>query len=166
VSRKQQSSKKSAIEKGRKLKQRESVDKADSPSPSSSSQPGCRHRSLRENLLNHKKRLLESSKRSLCQLLDGDKYKGISDDADLAALLYDDAIVAAQSTRSKERLKAVNAALQRLEEDTYGFCEECGEEIPAERLRIVPFAAYCTYCQDMMEKVALLKRDSEGGFRL
>jgi Prokaryotic dksA/traR C4-type zinc finger len=43
-------------------------------------------------------------------------------------------------------LKAIDA-FNRLERSRYGLCEGCGDEIPLERLKILPFAAYCVDCQ-------------------
>jgi RNA polymerase-binding transcription factor len=43
-------------------------------------------------------------------------------------------------------------ALERLRRGLYGVCDECGEEIFLERLRVMPFAAYCTDCQHQRER--------------
>lgn len=40
-------------------------------------------------------------------------------------------------------LDALDRALRKLDEGTYGLCEACGEEIPAERLEAVPWARFC-----------------------
>ena len=50
-----------------------------------------------------------------------------------------------------ETLAKINAALERLEEGTYGYCYECGEEIAGQRLRALPFAARCRDCEEMHE---------------
>ena len=50
-----------------------------------------------------------------------------------------------------ETLTKINAALERLEEGTYGYCYECGEEIAGRRLRALPFAARCRDCEEMHE---------------
>lgn len=42
--------------------------------------------------------------------------------------------------RSREELLAINAALQRIADGTYGICEVCGEPIPEARLRAMPTA--------------------------
>ena len=52
---------------------------------------------------------------------------------------------ASERARSRERLR-VDAALQRIEDGEYGFCIECGSEIPFERLRIDPAASHCVAC--------------------
>jgi DnaK suppressor protein len=43
-------------------------------------------------------------------------------------------------------------ALERLRRGLYGVCDECGEEISLERLRVMPFAAYCIDCQHQRER--------------
>lgn len=52
-----------------------------------------------------------------------------------------------------ERLRNINEALRRLEEGTYGYCEECGREIGIKRLKVLPFARYCVECQGRLEKI-------------
>ena len=46
----------------------------------------------------------------------------------------------------QETLKDVTRALAKLEEGTYGTCDRCGREIPAERLEIRPWAVLCVDC--------------------
>lgn len=41
----------------------------------------------------------------------------------------------------------IDAALDRIAEGTYGRCQHCGVEIPAERLEFRPFASGCVACQ-------------------
>jgi len=43
-------------------------------------------------------------------------------------------------------LKRIEAALARIEEDEYGYCARCGEEIMAARLDLDPMAALCATC--------------------
>ena len=50
-----------------------------------------------------------------------------------------------------ETLNKIAAALNRLEEGTYGYCYECGEEIGEQRLRALPFAARCKNCEEVRE---------------
>lgn len=45
-----------------------------------------------------------------------------------------------------QQLTAVDAALARLTESTYGACQVCGNPIAAERLEVVPWAATCVAC--------------------
>lgn len=50
-----------------------------------------------------------------------------------------------------ETLDQINQALSRLDEGAYGYCLECGEEIPERRLRALPFAIRCKDCEEAME---------------
>lgn len=47
----------------------------------------------------------------------------------------------------ESKLKDVDAALKRIEENTYGKCEKCNKEIPIERLRAFPEAKMCGECK-------------------
>ncbi len=55
--------------------------------------------------------------------------------------------------REKAKLNEIEDALQRIENKTYGICEECGDEISSERLKYLPYARYCVDCQDKLEKM-------------
>jgi len=48
--------------------------------------------------------------------------------------------------RREEQLRRIDAALQRLEEDEYGWCVTCGEEIAPKRLEKDPAVAQCITC--------------------
>lgn len=50
------------------------------------------------------------------------------------------------------RIDDVQAALDRMDEGTYGVCEECGQPIPWERLEAVPEARRCVRCQALVEE--------------
>ena len=56
------------------------------------------------------------------------------------------AMATAQSRRRAGRLKAIEAALKRIDQDDYGWCDDCGEEIPAGRLNLDPCATRCLAC--------------------
>ncbi|MCB8942204.1 MAG: TraR/DksA C4-type zinc finger protein [Ardenticatenaceae bacterium] len=52
-----------------------------------------------------------------------------------------------------EQLAQIEAALERMEAGTYGRCESCGQQIPAGRLEILPYATLCVNCQSQQERV-------------
>lgn len=55
--------------------------------------------------------------------------------------------------RERERflIWKIKDALRRIEEGTYGICEECGEDIPIDRLKARPVTNYCLDCKTRME---------------
>ena len=56
------------------------------------------------------------------------------------------AMAQALEARRQGRLHRIEAALRRLDAGDYGFCEECGDEIPAKRLEIDPANERCIDC--------------------
>jgi RNA polymerase-binding transcription factor len=48
-------------------------------------------------------------------------------------------------------LSDIDAALQRLEDGSYGICERCAEPIPWQRLEVLPMSRLCTPCQYIAE---------------
>ena len=73
-------------------------------------------------------------------------------DRELSLLLTD---------RDKEKLFAINEALEKLKEGTYGICEECGDKIGQGRLKVMPLAKYCVNCQTRIEKEMVLQKKVE-----
>jgi DnaK suppressor protein len=49
-------------------------------------------------------------------------------------------------------LVAIDAALGRIEDGTYGKCVNCGAQIPAERLEAMPWATLCIDCKRLEER--------------
>ena len=49
-------------------------------------------------------------------------------------------------------LEKIEAALERIEDATYGECEECGVRIPKQRLNAVPYATMCVKCASQFEQ--------------
>jgi DnaK suppressor protein len=60
----------------------------------------------------------------------------------------------------RETLLKIDEALRKLKEGTYGICEDCGDDISENRLKVMPFAIYCRDCQENRENLA--KFDQEG----
>lgn len=52
----------------------------------------------------------------------------------------------------EELIRAIDEALERIDEGTYGKCDTCGKAIPRERLKTVPHASLCVECQRQEEK--------------
>lgn len=49
---------------------------------------------------------------------------------------------------AKLKLQKIEAALKRIEEDEYGYCVECGDEITEKRLNAVPESPQCVECME------------------
>ena len=53
--------------------------------------------------------------------------------------------------RERKLLNKIREALDRLETGTFGICEDCGDEIGVERLRVRPVTTLCIRCKTRME---------------
>ena len=81
----------------------------------------------------------------------GDPGQGVLDAAESSELDIQDEIEFALIQMKAETLNKIEEALRRVEEGTYGYCFECGEEINEKRLRALPFAVRCKDCEEARE---------------
>jgi len=72
--------------------------------------------------------------------------------ADLARTFQEDQRKKLLLARTEEQLNAIDQALLRLNEGTYGKCENCGNQIAPERLDIMPAVSLCISCQQEKNK--------------
>jgi DnaK suppressor protein len=54
--------------------------------------------------------------------------------------------------RESKLLKDVQAAINRMDDESFGICLRCDEEIPEKRLKALPWAAYCVSCQETVDR--------------
>ncbi|WP_205927431.1 TraR/DksA C4-type zinc finger protein [Rhizobium sp. P32RR-XVIII] len=89
---------------------------------------------------------LEDLNRRL-RLLDADLgRRKDSDDEDRAVELENNEVLEGFGRAGEQEMRAINAALERLQNGTFGLCVKCGEPISEARLVAVPFAATCQSC--------------------
>jgi DnaK suppressor protein len=74
------------------------------------------------------------------------------DPADKASNSYTKELLFSQSTNDRIILTQIGEALERMEQEEYGSCANCGQEIQPKRLDAVPWTRYCIKCQELMEK--------------
>ena len=89
---------------------------------------------------------------------DGNKDRDVYDEGETSEVDIQDDIEFALIQMKTETLQRINEALNRLEEGTYGYCFECGEEIARPRLRALPFAVRCKECEQARENAELRER--------
>ena len=74
------------------------------------------------------------------------------DPVDLAVQNYSKNVMLAVSENESRQLQMVDEALQRIEDDEYGTCQNCHNTIQPKRLQAIPWARYCLNCQELVEK--------------
>lgn len=58
----------------------------------------------------------------------------------------------ARADANRRTLRAIEEALMRIREGTFGECGHCGSQIPLTRLKAIPWARTCILCQEEMER--------------
>jgi RNA polymerase-binding protein DksA len=72
--------------------------------------------------------------------------------ADMASDNYEREFLLGLATGEREILLAVDEALKKIQDNTYGRCEGCRENIKKDRLLAIPYATCCLECQSKQEK--------------
>jgi RNA polymerase-binding protein DksA len=72
--------------------------------------------------------------------------------ADMAADTYERELSMNIVSSEQEILYQIDDALKRLDDGTFGTCQQCGAEITVSRLRAVPYASLCITCQRAKEQ--------------
>jgi RNA polymerase-binding transcription factor len=115
------------------------------------------------------KRILEERRREIMDQVQGkirdvrseganNPNSGVLDAAETSEADIQDDIEFALIQMKSETLNKIEEALHRLEEGTFGYCFECGDEISERRLRALPFAVRCKDCEEARENVQQRER--------
>jgi DnaK suppressor protein len=112
---------------------------------------------FRDKLLSWKDEILKEAKETLQHLQD--ENQNHPDLADRASSETDRAIELRARDRQRKLIAKIDAALQRLEDGTYGYCEETGEPISLRRLEARPIATLSIEAQERHERRERVYRD-------
>jgi DnaK suppressor protein len=88
----------------------------------------------------------------------GDNPPEVLDFEDVAAEETRAVVDEAAYAHAADELDQVAAALRRVDDGSYGLCEDCGEAIDERRLRALPATAFCTACQTIHERPGIPRR--------
>ena len=104
------------------------------------------------------KKVLEEEKRRILRHLEeisetsvADLETPSGDSVDIAALEINQNSLAKIGKREQNHLKKIDAALEKMEDGTFGECESCGEQIAVARLMARPVAQLCIDCKTEQE---------------
>src|SRR5512143_3123116 len=107
---------------------------------------------FRDILLTRKKDILRNAQRTLSEdmTLESDD---LPDEMDLASSEYLQSFTFRLRGREKTFLDKIQKALERIEDGSFGTCEECGEQISVKRLEARPETTLCIRCKEDQERV-------------
>jgi DnaK suppressor protein len=89
----------------------------------------------------------------------GQKIDSAMDSADQSALDVDQGIDYSLLEMKYEQYKDIADAFRKLQNGTYGLCEECGEEIDIKRLQVNPLARFCISCKTKKEEIERIQKE-------
>lgn len=100
--------------------------------------------------LDRRKAQLQNRLAELDRRLHGIETEFLSHDSkdweDMATEREQDEVLNAMGDEGLAEIRMIDAALERIETGEYGFCSQCGEPIPPERLDILPATPFCAKC--------------------
>ena len=105
---------------------------------------------FRQKLVNWKKDLLKESTQTLNNLQNENEAK--PDITDRASEEIDRSFELRTRARERQLINKIDAALQRIEDGSYGYCDETGDPISIKRLEARPVATLSLEAQEMHEK--------------
>jgi DnaK suppressor protein len=112
---------------------------------------------FRGKLLSWREDILKEAKETLQHLQD--ENQNHPDLADRASSETDRAIELRARDRQRKLISKIDAALHRIEDGTYGYCEETGEPIALKRLEARPIATLSVEAQERHERRERIYRD-------
>jgi DnaK suppressor protein len=101
------------------------------------------------------KGLLEAKQQELAQSLrtrEPISFQRTSEPEEEAQRTAEQDLAVQDRNRAAEMLRQTRAALDRIEDGSYGVCLSCEQEIEPRRLAAVPSAAYCVRCQETLDQ--------------
>jgi RNA polymerase-binding transcription factor DksA len=82
--------------------------------------------------------------------------------ADLGTDNFEQEVAVSLLENTVQTLQAVRAALDRLDAGTFGKCQQCGKELPAARLKAIPYTPYCVDCARQVQAEAAARQPNQG----
>jgi|SRR4051794_1474397 DnaK suppressor protein len=112
---------------------------------------------FRRKLLKWRSELLQESEETLQSLQEGGLQE--ADIADRASLETDRSLELRTRDRERKLISKIDAALMRIEDGSYGYCEETGDPISIRRLEARPIATLSLEAQERHERLERTHRD-------
>lgn len=107
---------------------------------------------IKEKILDEIKHISEDTLKKSQKDASGDISGYTYHMADVATDTYDREFSLGLASNERQSLYELDEALKKIEEGTFGVCEECKILIAKTRLKAVPFARLCLKCQEKKEK--------------
>jgi len=117
---------------------------------------------LKRHLIQHREEIVREAKDEIVRYTKGETKQLVDtalDDGDWSVIDISEDVNLRRLETHRGSLLKIDEALRKIKEGSYGLCEDCGEEISAARLKVMPFAIYCKDCQEKREEFEKIERE-------
>lgn len=121
-----------------------------------------RAEAVRKLLIQKREQIVKEAKIEISKYIKGETRQLVDtalDDGDWSVVDLLEDVSLGQLGIHREVMVKIDAALGKLQEGTYGICEDCGGKISEERLQVLPFAIYCKDCQEKIEQLEAIEKE-------
>lgn len=133
-----------------------------SPKPRISAGNQKRHEMLKKILLKKRTEVVSGLEAQMGRKLTretGQRIDAAMDSGDMSSQDIDQGIDYSLLEMKYEQYKDIADAFRKLQNNTFGLCEECGEEIDIKRLEVNPLARYCISCKTKKEEIERIQKE-------
>lgn len=120
---------------------------------------------LRRSLLKKREAIIKEAKDEIAKYISGENRQLVDtalDEGDLAVVDISEDINLMRLASHRQNLLDIDETLRKIDDGSYGACEECGEEISEKRLSVLPTATLCRNCQEKKEKLEAIEKTQTG----
>ncbi|MBF0319024.1 MAG: TraR/DksA family transcriptional regulator [Nitrospirae bacterium] len=121
-----------------------------------------RAKGIRKVLIQERQIILKEAKTEIGNFVKGDEKQLVEaalDDGDWSVVDVNEDIILQKLHHHKLKLNKIDEALRKLNEGSYGICDDCGIEISDARLKVLPFAVHCVECKEKREKIEQVEKE-------
>jgi DnaK suppressor protein len=116
---------------------------------------GRKYEAIRRDLERQRKAMLDEAVEGLANPSGQEAFPDVSDQASAEA---EQNFLMRIREREQRLIKKIDEALDRMDQNTYGICERCEEEIPYPRLKARPVTTLCINCKTLEEQEEKTRR--------
>ena len=123
---------------------------------------GEKAEALRKLLIQKREQIVKEAKIEISKYIKGETRQLVDtalDDGDWSVVDLSEDISLRQLSNHREVMVKIDAAIDKIQDGTYGICEDCGGKISKERLKVLPFAIYCRDCQEKIEQLEAIEKE-------
>ena len=108
---------------------------------------------IKQKLLQEKQTLREGVNKTVEGLHQFQSKDELADFTDQSTMESNRDLLLQMNDRDRNQLDKIVRALEKIEDGTYGICEDCGCQISQQRLKASPIVSFCIDCQTEQEKI-------------